>query len=75
MYKCGVQGLESYIGKKVNQEIIQVAKRQGSYAYGIQQQATVYFKPDGTITNFSGNPENLDSVIAELSTIIESDQL
>ena len=62
-----------FIGKKINKKTIQIAKRQGSYAYGILQQATVYFKPDGTITNFSGNPEKIELVIEELSNIIESE--
>jgi len=69
--KCGVPGLDEFIGKKVNQEIIRIAKGQFSYSRTILCQVTVYFKPDGTITNFSGRMEDPDAVIAAVSEMIE----
>lgn len=73
MYKCGVPGLEGFIGKKVNDETVGIAKRQGSYARGILRQVSVYFKPDGTITNFSGKAEDLDDVIKALNGMLKDD--
>ena len=72
MIKCGIPGLEPFIGKKVNQETIQIAKHQGSYARGILRQVSVYFNPDGTITNFSGEMKDPDAVIEALTEMIES---
>ena len=73
MYKCGVPELEGYIGKKVNDETIMIAKRQGSYARGILRQVSVYFKPDGTITNFSGKVEDIDGITKALNGMLKDE--
>ena len=72
-YPCGVPGLEDFIGRKVNQNTLRIARGQFSFSRTIMRQVTVYFMPDGTITNFSGKADDLNGIINALEGMTEKE--